>query len=117
VGERRLGICLDTQHLYAAGIDWTTARGYEKSFADFDHVIGLDRLRAFHLNDSKRPLGSRVDRHARIGEGLIGTRPFARLVNDPRFAALPGLLETPPLPSGEESFAEGLSRLRALAPR
>ncbi|MGZ3407729.1 MAG: TIM barrel protein, partial [Polyangia bacterium] len=72
---------------------------------------------AFHLNDSKKPLGSRVDRHAPIGEGLIGAAPFARLVRDPRFAGLPGYLETPPVPSGEESFALGLSRLRALLPR
>jgi deoxyribonuclease-4 len=116
-GERRLGVCLDTQHMFAAGIDWTTPRGYEHTFAELDRLIGLDRLRAFHLNDSKRPLGSRVDRHAPIGHGLIGTRPFGRLVNDARFAALPGYLETPPLPSGEESFAEGLKRLRALARR
>lgn len=113
-GERRLGVCLDTQHLWAAGIDWTTPRGYERTFADFDRVVGLGHLEAFHLNDSKKPLGARVDRHAVIGDGLIGARPFGRLVRDPRFAALPGFLETPPLPSGEESFALGLSRLRAL---
>src|SRR5439155_1535122 len=78
-GERRLGVCLDTQHLYAAGIEWTTARGYDQTFADFDRIIGLRHLEAFHLNDSKRPLGSRVDRHAVIGEGFIGVKPFARL--------------------------------------
>ena len=116
-GERRLGVCLDTQHLWAAGIDWTTPRGYERMFADFDRVVGLAHLEAFHLNDSKKPLGARVDRHAIIGEGLIGARPFARLVRDERFAALPAFLETPPLPSGEESFALGLSRLRGLASR
>jgi deoxyribonuclease IV len=113
-GERRLGVCLDTQHLYAAGIDWTTPRGYGKTFDDFDRVIGLSHLEAFHLNDSKRPLGARVDRHAVIGEGFIGLQPFGRLVRDPRFAALPGYLETPPLPSGDESYALGLSRLRSL---
>ncbi|HEX8954263.1 MAG TPA: deoxyribonuclease IV, partial [Polyangia bacterium] len=116
-GERRLGVCLDTQHMWAAGIDWTTPRAYERAFARFDELIGLDHLEAFHLNDSKRPFGSRVDRHAPIGEGLIGARPFARLVRDARFAGVPGFLETPPLPSGEESFALGLSRLRALLPR
>ena len=110
-GERRLGICLDTQHLYAAGVDWTTERGYQKTFDDFDRLIGLGRLEAFHLNDSKRPLGSRVDRHAVIGEGFIGVEPFGRLVSDPRFAALPGYLETPPLANGDESYALGLSRL------
>src|SRR5205085_11486595 len=101
----------------AAGIDWTTPRGYARTIDEFDRVVGLDHLEAFHLNDSKKPLGSRVDRHAAIGEGLIGAAPFARLINDARFAALPGYLETPPLPSGEESFALGLSRLRALRRR
>jgi deoxyribonuclease-4 len=116
-GERRIGICLDTQHLYAAGIEWTTARGYEKTFDDFDRIVGLPLLEAFHLNDSKRPLGSRVDRHAVIGEGFIGLRPFGRLIRDPRFAHLPGYLETPPLASGEESYAVGLARLRSVGPR
>jgi deoxyribonuclease-4 len=113
-GERRIGVCLDTQHLHAAGIDWTTARGYQKTFDDFDRLIGLPHLEAFHLNDSKRPLGARVDRHAVIGEGFIGLRPFGRLVRDPRFAQLPGYLETPPLANGEESYALGLSRLRSI---
>jgi deoxyribonuclease-4 len=113
-GERRLGVCLDTQHLYAAGVDWTTPRGYERTFDDFDRVIGLSHLEAFHLNDSKRPLGARVDRHAVIGEGYIGLRPFGRLVRDPRFANLPGYLETPPLANGDESYALGLSRLRSV---
>jgi deoxyribonuclease-4 len=111
-GERRLGVCLDTQHMWAAGIDWTTARGYRETFDEFDRTVGLAHLEAFHLNDSKKPLGARVDRHAVIGEGLIGVAPFRRLVRDPRFAALPGFLETPPLGSGEESFALGLRRLR-----
>jgi deoxyribonuclease-4 len=113
-GEKRLGICIDTQHLFAAGIDWTTPRGYARTFDDFDRLIGLRHLEAFHLNDSKRPLGARVDRHERIGDGVIGLAPFRRLVRDPRFAKVPGYLETPPLPDGEESFAEGLRRLRSL---
>jgi deoxyribonuclease-4 len=116
-GERRLGVCLDTQHMWATGIDWTTPRGYAKTMADVERIIGLGRVEAFHLNDSKKPLGARVDRHAVIGDGLIGARPFARLVADPRFADVPGFLETPPLPSGEESFALGLSRLRGLRRR
>ena len=116
-GERRLGVCLDTQHLWAAGIDWTTPRAYARTFDAFDRIVGLAHLEAFHLNDSKKPLGSRVDRHAVIGDGLIGARPFARLLADARFSDLPAYLETPPLPSGEESFALGLSRLRALARR
>jgi deoxyribonuclease IV len=116
-GERRLGVCLDTQHMWAAGIDWTTPRGYARTVEEFDRTIGLGHLEAFHLNDSKKPLGARVDRHAVIGEGLIGVAPFGRLVGDARFAGVPGYLETPPLASGEESFALGLSRLRALRPR
>ena len=116
-GEPRLGVCLDTQHMWAAGIDWTTPRGYARTVEEFDRTVGLRHLEAFHLNDSKKPLGARVDRHAIIGDGLIGTAPFARLVGDPRFAGVPGYLETPPLPSGEESFALGLSRLRDLRPR
>ncbi len=116
-GERRLGVCLDTQHMWAAGIDWTTPRGYARTIDEFDRVVGLRHLEAFHLNDSKKPLGARVDRHAIIGDGLIGAAPFGRLIDDPRFAELPGFLETPPLPSGEESFALGLSRLRALLRR
>jgi deoxyribonuclease-4 len=113
-GETRLGICLDTQHMFAAGIEWTTPRGYDHTFAEFDRVIGLAHLEAFHLNDSKRPLGARVDRHAVIGDGLIGLQPFARLVRDPRFERVPGFLETPPLPNGDESYAVGLERLRSL---
>jgi deoxyribonuclease-4 len=113
-GEARLGVCLDTQHMYAAGYDWTTARGYDQTFAAFERLVGFSALEAFHLNDSKKPLGSRVDRHEVIGEGLIGLAPFARLVRDARFATLPGYLETPPLANGEESYAQGLARLRSL---
>ncbi|HEV8321709.1 MAG TPA: deoxyribonuclease IV [Myxococcota bacterium] len=114
-GERRLGVCLDTQHLHAAGIDWTTPRGYARTFEAFDRTVGLRHLEAFHLNDSKRPAGARVDRHERIGAGTIGLGPFRRLMRDARFARLPGYLETPPLPSGEESYADGLAKLRGLA--
>jgi deoxyribonuclease-4 len=113
-GETRLGVCLDTQHMYAAGIDWTTPAGYEATFTRFDQRVGLRHLEAFHLNDSKRPLASRVDRHEIVGNGLIGLAPFARLVRDPRFAPLPGYLETPPLESGEDSYALCLERLRSL---
>jgi deoxyribonuclease-4 len=113
-GERRLGVCLDTQHMWAAGIDWTTPRGYERAMADFDRSVGFAHLEAFHLNDSKKPLGSRVDRHAVIGEGLIGLPAFRRLLRDPRLARLPGYLETPPLRDGEDRYALGLLRLRSL---
>jgi deoxyribonuclease-4 len=117
-GER-LGVCFDTCHAHAAGHDLTTDESYDAVFADFDRVIGLDRLAAFHLNDSKLPLGSRVDRHQEIGDGYLGLFPFWRLVNDPRFAHLPGILETPSGPDKQPSFARNLARLRALigAPR
>jgi deoxyribonuclease-4 len=113
-GDARLGVCLDTQHMWAAGIDWTTPRGYARTIRQFDRCVGLRHLEAFHLNDSKKPFGSRVDRHAVIGEGLIGLPAFGRLLRDPRLAALPGYLETPPLANGDDSYALGLARLRAL---
>ena len=94
-GHRRVAVCLDTCHLQAAGYDLATVGGYRRTFEAFDSVVGLDRLRVFHLNDSKRPLGSRVDRHDHIGQGTLGRPAFRRLLNDPRFAGLPMLLETP----------------------
>lgn len=91
----RLGITVDTCHLFAAGYDLRTEEGYEAAFESFERTIGLRRLKAFHLNDSKKPLGSRVDRHEHIGKGHLGIEPFRRLVNDPRFRNLPMVLETP----------------------
>src|SRR5262249_14474403 len=93
--HRRLGVCLDTCHLIAAGYDIVTPEGYAATFAQFGRLVGFDRLKVFHMNDSKRPLGSRVDRHEHIGEGCLGLEPFRRIVNDRRFRALPMLLETP----------------------
>lgn len=96
-GSPRVGICLDTCHLLTAGFDLCSETGYEDTFREFDRVVGLDRIKAFHLNDSKRPCGSRVDRHEHIGKGCLGLEPFRRLLNDRRFANLPMLLETPKL--------------------
>jgi deoxyribonuclease-4 len=93
-GSPRAGICLDTCHLVASGYDITTPQGYRDTFAAFDRLIGLDRLRVFHGNDSKRPCGSRVDRHAHVGEGCLGLEPFRWLMGDRRFAGLPILIET-----------------------
>lgn len=93
--HRRIGVCLDTCHLLASGYDICSPGGYEDTFAQFGRLIGFDRLRAFHLNDSKRPLGSRVDRHEHIGQGCVGLEPFWRILNDLRFHGLPMLLETP----------------------
>jgi deoxyribonuclease-4 len=93
-GSLRAGVCLDTCHLVASGYDIVSASGYDATFAAFDRIVGLDRLRVFHGNDSKRPCGSRVDRHEHIGDGCLGLEPFRRLVNDRRFSGLPILIET-----------------------
>lgn len=91
----RVGVCLDTCHLLAAGYDIASDDGYRATFTAFESTVGLARLKAFHVNDSKKPLGSRVDRHEHIGDGHVGLAAFGRLVNDPRFAAVPMILETP----------------------
>jgi deoxyribonuclease-4 len=96
-GSPRVGVCLDTCHLLAAGYDICSEEGYRETFRQFGRTVGFRRLKAFHLNDSKKPCGSRVDRHEHIGKGCLGIEPFRRLVNDPRFAKLPMLLETPKL--------------------
>jgi len=94
-GHKRIGVCLDTCHLLASGYDIASREGYLKTFQEFERVVGLERLKVLHLNDSRRPLGSRVDRHTHIGEGCVGLDAFRWLVNDSRFAGLPMLLETP----------------------
>jgi deoxyribonuclease-4 len=97
----QVGVCIDTCHLLAAGYDICTAEGYHRTFTDFDRTVGIGRIRAFHLNDSKKPCGSRVDRHEHIGKGCLGLEPFRLLLNDPRFADHPMLLETPKLETPE----------------
>jgi deoxyribonuclease-4 len=94
-GHHRVGVCLDTCHLISSGYDIVSDAGYTSTFEQFSRSVGFDRLKAFHLNDSKRPLGSRVDRHEHIGLGHLGLEPFRRIVNDRRFGRLPMLLETP----------------------
>lgn len=108
-----LRLCLDTEHAFAAGYDLRTAEGYEQTFSELAEAIGIDRLAAFHLNDSKKPFKSRVDRHEHIGKGHIGLEPFRRLLNDPRFAGLPMCLETPKGPDLKEDV-ENLATLREL---
>ncbi len=93
-GSPRVGVCLDTCHLLASGYDIVSESGYAETFAAFDRLVGLDRLHVFHGNDSKKPCGSRVDRHEHIGDGYLGLEPFRRLLNDPRFANLAMLIET-----------------------
>ena len=93
-GSPRAGVCLDTCHLVASGYDIVSSDGYEATFRAFDRLVGFDRLRVVHANDSKRPCGSRVDRHEHIGQGCLGLEPFRRLLHDPRFAHVPFLIET-----------------------
>lgn len=115
VGRREmLAVCYDTCHTFAAGYDIRDEHTYGETFDRFDSDIGLDRLHAFHLNDSKHPLGSRKDRHEQIGDGHLGIRAFELLVNDERFRNLPGYLETPPLPIGASSYRRNLEILRSL---
>jgi deoxyribonuclease-4 len=93
-GSRRVGVCLDTCHLVASGYDITSRGGYVRTFASFDKLVGFDRLRVVHANDSKRPCGSRVDRHEHIGRGCLGLEPFRWILHDRRFAGRPMLIET-----------------------
>jgi len=109
----RLGICLDTCHLFAAGYDIRTPNGWNAVMKEVDSLIGLDEVLALHLNDSKTDLGSRVDRHAHIGQGKIGQAAFRHIVNDPRLRNLPGCLETPKSPDLHEDL-ENLAVLRSL---
>jgi deoxyribonuclease-4 len=109
----RLGVCFDTAHALAAGYEYRQPESYEAMWAQFDAVIGLARLRAVHLNDSLKDLGSHVDRHEQIGKGFVGLETFRRLLNDPRMAGLPLLLETPKSEDLHEDV-ENLALLRGL---
>jgi deoxyribonuclease-4 len=109
----RLRVCFDTEHAFAAGYDIRTREGYERTFAEFDEIIGIDLLAAFHLNDSKKEFNSRVDRHEHIGKGFIGVEAFRMLMNDRRFWSLPMCLETPKGPDLAED-RENLTLLRSL---
>ena len=105
----RVAICLDTCHVFAAGYDLSTDRTYDETFDRFEQVLGCGLIKAFHLNDSVKPLGCRVDRHEHVCKGEIGATAFKRLVNDERFRDVPGFLEIPP-----EANKECLDRLRKL---
>jgi len=107
----RVGVCLDTCHIFAAGYDIRTKSNYMKTFDKFDQVIGLERLHAIHLNDSKKEFGSRVDRHENIGKGEIGIEGFRLIMNDERFIHIPKVLETP---GGKQKFMENLELLKNL---
>ena len=109
----RLRLCFDTEHAFAAGYDLRSEEGYERTFAELDKYIGLELLAAFHINDSMKPLNSRVDRHEHIGKGHIGLEPFRRLVNDPRFVNIPMCLETEPGENNKD-IIEDLQQLHRL---
>lgn len=111
----RLGVCVDTCHIFAAGYPLATPEEYQSTFAELDRIVGLKLVRAFHLNDSKKGLGSRVDRHEHIGEGMLGLEPFRHLLNDPRFKQVPMYLETNKEErDGEEMDVVNLRTLRSL---
>jgi deoxyribonuclease-4 len=112
----RVGVCFDTCHAFAAGYDLRTPETYAATMAEFDRILGLETLRCLHLNDCKRELGSNVDRHEHIGQGALGLEAFRLLMNDPRLAGLPGLLETPKGPEMLEDV-ENLRVLRSLLGR
>jgi deoxyribonuclease-4 len=102
----RLGVCLDTSHVYAAGYDLSRAEAYEDFFGSFDRLISLKRLKVVHANDSKTSLGARVDRHEQIGRGHLGIPTFERLLGDPRLSGRPFILETPKGKQGDLSWDE-----------
>ena len=107
----RVGVCIDTCHIFAAGYDFRTRQGFFHTLEEVEKVIGLAKVKAFHLNDSKRELGSRVDRHDHIGKGCIGLEAFRLLVNEKCFDELPMILETP---GGEEHYRDNLEKIRNL---
>lgn len=111
--KRRVGICFDTCHVFAAGYELRTRDAYERTIDEMLRHVGLENVGAFHLNDSKKGLGSRVDRHQHIGEGELGLEPFRFLLNDARFARIPKVIETPKTIE-TESDRSNLARLRSL---
>lgn len=112
----RVGVCLDTCHLLAAGYDITSQEGYDAMIGELDRTVGLERVRCIHMNDSKNPLGSRLDRHEHIGKGCIGSAGFRRIVSDERWRDLPMILETPKgtNPAGRDWDRVNLAALRRL---
>jgi deoxyribonuclease-4 len=111
--QDRLGVCLDTAHLFAAGYD--LAGAYEAVVGELDRLVGLDRVLLFHMNDSKMPLGSRVDRHEQIGKGHLGPAPFRHIMRDDRFRLVPKVIETPKGDDPVRSDRRNLSYLRRCA--
>ena len=111
--KTRVGICFDTCHVFASGYELRNRDDYERTIDALDAHVGIDNVGAFHLNDSKKPLGSRVDRHEHIGNGEIGVDAFAFLLNDARFRGIPKVIETPKTVE-HESDRKNLTLLRSL---
>ncbi|MCW8848863.1 MAG: deoxyribonuclease IV [Melioribacteraceae bacterium] len=111
--KQRMSVCIDTAHMFAAGYDFSDENSYYKTMKEFDDIIGIDKLKCFHLNDSKKELGSRVDRHDHIGKGFIGIEGFRNIMNDERLISIPKILETP---KGKEQLEdlENLTVLKSL---
>jgi deoxyribonuclease-4 len=103
--KSRIGVCIDTCHAFTSGYDLATATGWKKTWDDFDQIVGFKYLLGMHINDTKKELGSRVDRHAPLGDGLLGLEPFKRLMNDSRFENIPLVLETPEDDKWQEEIA------------
>lgn len=112
-GKDRMSVCVDTAHMFAAGYDFRSEKSYKITMQEFDTIIGIDRLKCMHINDSKKELGSRVDRHEHIGDGFIGRDGFRNIMNDARLENIPKILETP---KGKEQLEdlENLKILRSL---
>jgi len=109
--QDRIGLCFDTAHAFAAGYDIRSPESYDKTFQSFDSIIGLDKLKLFHVNDSKKKLNSRIDRHAQIGKGFIGELAFSLIMNDTRFASVPKILE---IPGTSKDYINNLELLKSM---
>ncbi|PWN06561.1 deoxyribonuclease IV [Rhodohalobacter mucosus] len=109
--KSRVGVCIDTAHAFAAGYDISTDEGFDETFQAFDDIIGFDKLLAMHLNDSKKELGTKVDRHESLGDGYIGWLPFKRIMQDDRFNGIPFILETPNM----DRWADEIAKLKEFA--
>lgn len=108
--KSRVGVCIDTCHAYTSGYDLSTEEGFKKVFDEFERVVGFKYLKGMHLNESKKPFGSRVDRHDSLGKGELGDEVFRLIMNDPRFDGMPLVLETP----DENLWAEEIKYLYSL---
>lgn len=109
--KSRVGVCIDTAHAFAAGYDISTDQGFDETFQAFDEIVGFDKLMAMHLNDSKKELGTKVDRHESLGDGHIGWLPFKKIMQDDRFEGIPFILETP----NTDRWAEEIAKLKKFA--